>query len=70
MVYPDMDYMVVTFLITVLSLAWAITASMRVFELKVEVDKLKEAGIDEVIVAYREIADLQAAARLIESEEN
>jgi alkanesulfonate monooxygenase SsuD/methylene tetrahydromethanopterin reductase-like flavin-dependent oxidoreductase (luciferase family) len=35
-------------------------------ELQQRVEKLKEAGIDEVIVAYREIEDLQTAARLIE----
>ena len=35
-------------------------------ELQERVERLKEAGIDEVIVAYRDIADLQAAARLME----
>jgi alkanesulfonate monooxygenase SsuD/methylene tetrahydromethanopterin reductase-like flavin-dependent oxidoreductase (luciferase family) len=34
-------------------------------DLQQSVDKLKAAGIDEVIVAYRDFADLQATARLI-----
>jgi hypothetical protein len=43
--------------------AWHRVSSLS--ELQQQVDKLKEAGIDEVIIAYREIADLQTAARLI-----
>jgi alkanesulfonate monooxygenase SsuD/methylene tetrahydromethanopterin reductase-like flavin-dependent oxidoreductase (luciferase family) len=48
--------------------AWHRVSSLS--ELQEQVDKLKATGIDEVIIAYREMADLQAAARLIESEEN
>jgi hypothetical protein len=36
-------------------------------ELQERVQKMEAAGIEEVIVAYREIADLQEAARLIKS---
>jgi alkanesulfonate monooxygenase SsuD/methylene tetrahydromethanopterin reductase-like flavin-dependent oxidoreductase (luciferase family) len=44
---------------------WNRTHSLE--ELQERVQKMEAAGIEEVIVAYREIADLQEAARLIKS---
>ena len=47
---------------------WNRTRSLE--ELRERVQFLKTAGIDEVIVAYREMADLKTAARLIEFEKS
>jgi len=43
---------------------WNRTRSLD--ELKVCVGKMTDAGLDEVIIAYREIADIETAAGLIE----
>jgi hypothetical protein len=44
---------------------WSRARSLK--ELRAGTRKLEAAGIDEVIVAYRDFADLETAARLIES---
>jgi len=48
MIYPDIDYMIVTFLLVMFSLSWAITVSMNNFDLKRKVDVLECKSVPDI----------------------